>query len=234
MHAKDRLILALDVPRRDAAEALCDALGDVVGMFKIGYQLFPLGGYDLARALVVAGQRVFLDLKLFDIGATVARGVASLAPIGADILTVHADPDTISGACEGRGDTGLQIYAVTVLTSWDETALKAHGHAGGVLDLVLRRTELALAAGADGVIASAVEAAALRARFGAGFGIITPGIRPAGAAADDQKRIVTPADAIAAGADRIVIGRPILAASDPAAAARAILTEIADATRTEH
>lgn len=226
--ARDRLIVALDLPTVTEARTLTGALGDTVQVYKIGYQLFPVGGYEFARQLVDEGRDVFLDLKLLDIGKTVERGVASLRHIGARFLTVHADPDAIKGACAGRGD-GLRILAVTVLTSWDRTTLTTHGYDIPVDKLVLRRAEIAAENGADGVIASAREARLIRERFDDRLEIVTPGIRPKGASADDQKRIVTPGMAIADGADRLVLGRPIVAAPDPVAAANAISAEIANA-----
>ncbi|ADM08918.1 orotidine 5'-phosphate decarboxylase [Parvularcula bermudensis HTCC2503] len=223
---RDRLIAALDLPSLEAAEQLTRQLGDAVDWYKIGYQLFPLGGYDFARRLATAQKNVFLDLKLFDIGSTVERGVRSLRGVGARLLTVHADPDTIAGALQGRDDARLAVHAVTVLTSWNAESLKAHQIGGGVLDLVLRRAEMAAENGADGVIASAAEARAIRERFGDRLSIVTPGIRPKGGARDDQKRVVTPQAALEAGADRLVIGRPITAAADPVAAVRALLRDI--------
>ena len=227
MQAQDRLIIALDVPSLDEAESVVARVGDAASFYKIGYQLFPLGGYDFARRLVADGKKVFIDAKMFDIGATVERGVKSLVPIGAHILTVHADPDTVKGAVAGRGDDpSLKIFAVTVLTSWDQDTVRRHGIHEKVLDLVLYRADMAAEAGADGVIASAVEARSIKARFGDRLQIVTPGIRPVGATTDDQKRVVTPKDAIEAGADRLVVGRPIVKADDPAAAARSILESI--------
>lgn len=229
MTADDRLIIALDVPSLSEANGIVQSIGDAGSFYKIGYQLFPIGGYDLATRLSHNGKKVFLDLKLLDIGATVERGVKSLAGVNADLLTVHADPDTIKGALAGRSDERLKIHAVTVLTSWDQKTLDVHGIPGSVMDLVLKRAEIAANCGADGIIASAQEAAAIKARFGTDLSIVTPGIRPKGAASDDQKRIVTPRDALHAGADRLVVGRPITKADDPAAAAKAILREIAEA-----
>lgn len=223
---EDRLITALDLPTIEEAEDIVSTLGQTGRFFKIGYQLFPIGGYDLARRLTRSGKQVFLDLKLFDIGATVERGVKSLGDIGAHLLTVHADPDTVKGAVQGRQDEQLKIFAVTVLTSWDQDTLDRHALSMKVLDLVLYRAWMALEAGADGVIASAAEARAIRTEFGDRLEIVTPGIRPQGSAADDQKRIITPKDAIAAGADRLVVGRPIVKADDPAAAAESIVREI--------
>ncbi len=225
----DRLIVALDLPSGAEAETLIALLGERVSWFKIGYQLLPLGGYEMARRLHARGKRVFVDAKLLDIGATVERGTRSIAQNGADMLTVHADPDTIRGAVAGRGDAGLEIFVVTVLTSWDQKSLSAHGIDTPLETLVLRRAEMAAELGAHGVIASAEEARAIRERFGDRLRIVTPGIRPRGAAADDQKRIVTPEDAIRAGADRLVVGRPIVKAPAPAEAAGAILAEIASA-----
>ncbi len=223
----DRLIIALDVPALDEARNLVNKIGDTGAFYKIGYQLFPLGGYDLAWDLAAAGKKVFIDAKLYDIGATVERGVASLTPLGAHLLTVHADTDTIKGAVAGRGDhQTLEIFAVTVLTSWDQDTVHAHGIDKAILDLVLFRAEMAAEAGADGVIASAAEAKEIKARFGDRLKIVTPGIRPQGVAADDQKRVITPGDAIRAGADRLVVGRPITKAPDPAASAREIVAQI--------
>lgn len=225
----DRLIIALDLPDTEKAESAVNAVGDAGGFYKIGYQLMPIGGLDLARRLSEQGKKVFLDFKFHDIGATVERGVASVAKLGGDFLTVHAEPDVLKGAVAGRGDDPrLKILGVTVLTSLDQAALKKSGIDIPVEDLVLKRAEFAAEAGADGVVASAKEARAIKSRFGDALKIVTPGIRPAGAAADDQKRIVAPADAIAAGADYLVVGRPIIAASDPRAAAAAIQEEIAD------
>ncbi|MEO1252842.1 MAG: orotidine-5'-phosphate decarboxylase [Pseudomonadota bacterium] len=227
MDAKDKLIIALDLPDRASATTLIEQLGARARFFKIGYQLMPVGGLDLARALSDAGKKVFLDFKYHDIGATVEKGVRSVCALGGDFLTVHAEPDVMKGAVAGRGDDPrLKLLAVTVLTSLDQAALARSGIEMPVHDLVLKRAEFAAEAGVDGVVASAQEAPAIRERFGDALTIVTPGIRPVGAGADDQKRIVSPAVAIAAGADYLVIGRPITAAPDPAAAASAILEEI--------
>lgn len=230
MKDADRLIIALDVASVEEARGAVAQIGAAGTFYKIGYQLMPVGGLDLAQELSAAGQKVFLDFKFHDIGATVERGVASVARLGGDFLTVHAEPDVLKGAVDGRGDDRrLKILAVTVLTSLTQESLAASGVAMKLEDLVLKRAEFAAKADADGVIASAREAAAIRARFGAALMIVTPGVRPAGAAPDDQKRVVTPADAIRAGADHLVVGRPILTSADPAAAARAIQAEIAAA-----
>ena len=228
--ARDRLIVALDIPTVDAAEALVTQLGDSVTFYKIGYQLGYAGGLSLVRRLADAGKKVFLDLKLHDIGNTVARGVESVAGLGATFLTVHAYPQTMQAAVEARGKSGLKILAVTVLTSYDDQDLQAAGYGVGVADLVRRRAEQAKAIGVDGLVCSAEEVANLRAVVHAGMDLVTPGIRPAGSAAGDQKRIMTPAQAIASGANYLVVGRPVIAAADPHAAADAIVEDIQKAT----
>ena len=224
-----RLIVGLDVPDADAARALVDRLGDSVGFYKIGLGLVPVGGFDLARDLKAAGRRIFLDLKLFDIGATVTAAVRALAPLAPDFLTVHGDPHVVRAAVAGRGDGPTRILAVTVLTSLDRDDLDdAQIAAGQLPDVVVERARRAFAAGADGVIASPREGGRLRALpEAAGRLIVTPGIRPAGSATGDQKRIATPAAALAAGADHLVVARPVVTAGDPRAAAQAILAEIA-------
>ena len=230
MTDRDRLIIALDLPTTDEARGVVACLGEDGTFYKIGYQLMPIGGLDLATALSEAGKKVFLDFKFHDIGATVERGVRSVVKLGGDFLTVHAEPDVLKGAVAGRGDDKrLKILGVTVLTSLTQESLAAGGISMKLEDLVLRRAEFAAEAGADGVVASAREAEAIRTRFGAALAIVTPGVRPAGAALDDQKRVVTPAAAIGAGADHLVVGRPVIAAADPAASARAIHAEIASA-----
>lgn len=229
----DRLIVALDLPDLAAARAMTATLGDSVGFYKVGLGLVPLGGLDLARDLKAAGARVFLDLKLFDIGATVSAAVRALRPLAPDFLTVHGDPHVVRAAVEGRGDAPIRLLAVTILTSLDRSDLDASLIREGAVDaLVLERARRAFDAGADGVIASPMEAARLRALpEAAGRLIVTPGVRPAGAAAGDQKRIATPAAALEAGADHLVVGRPVVAAPDPRAAAEAILAEIAPVPR---
>ncbi|HVG51730.1 MAG TPA: orotidine-5'-phosphate decarboxylase [Xanthobacteraceae bacterium] len=225
--ARDRLIVALDVPSVADAQALVSKLGDAVTFYKIGYQLGYAGGLPFAQQLVQAGKKVFLDLKLHDIGNTVARGVESVAKLGATFLTVHAYPQTMKAAVEARG-SNLRILAVTVLTSYDDTDLKAAGYSEGVSQLVVRRATQAREIGVDGLVCSAEEAATLRPIAGK-LSLVTPGIRPAGADAGDQKRIMTPAKAIAAGADYLVVGRPVVEATDPRVAAEAIVREIAAA-----
>ena len=226
---KDRLIVALDLPSVASAEAMIDRLGDSVTFYKIGYQLGYAGGLALAKQLVGSGKNVFLDLKLHDIGNTVARGVESVAALGATFLTVHAYPQTMKAAVEARAGSGLKILAVTVLTSYDDTDLHAAGYRLNVSDLVEARARQAQALGVDGLVSSPEEAAALRKIVGEQMNLVTPGIRPAGSATGDQKRIMTPARAIAAGADYLVVGRPVMEAADPKAAAEAIHTEIAQA-----
>ena len=228
---RDRLIVPLDLPSVAEAEAMVARLGDSVTFYKIGYQLAYAGGLPLARQLVDAGKKVFLDLKLHDIGNTVARGVESLARLGATFLTVHAYPQTMKAAVEGRGSSGLKILAVTVLTSYDDGDLHAAGYRLGVTDLAEARAQQAQVLGVDGLVCSPEEAAALRKLVGHQMNLVTPGIRPAGAAAGDQKRIMTPMRAIAAGADYLVVGRPVLEALDPKAAAEAIVAEISQAAQ---
>ena len=227
--SRDRLIVALDVPNVAAAEAMIARLGDSVTFYKIGYQLGYAGGFPLVHKLVDAGKKVFLDLKLHDIGNTVAKGVESVADLGATFLTVHAYPQTMKAAVEARAGSKLEILAVTVLTSYDETDLREAGYRLGVSDLVKLRAEQAKAIGVDGLVCSAEEAANLRTIAGSQMSLVTPGIRPAGSAVGDQKRIMTPARAIAAGADYLVVGRPVMEASDPKAAAEAIVREIEQA-----
>jgi orotidine-5'-phosphate decarboxylase len=227
---KDRLIVALDLPDVAAAEAMVEKLGEAVSFYKIGFELVLAGGLPFARALSRAGKKVFLDLKLHDIANTVAHATERAAELGAAFLTVHAFPPTMRAAVEGRGKSALKVLAVTVLTSWDDNDLKMAGYSSSVKDLVQKRAEQAREIGIDGLVASAVEAADLRPKIGSML-LVTPGIRPAGDAAGDQKRIVTPKAAIAAGADYLVVGRPIVGAPDPKAAAAAIAAEIAGALK---
>ncbi|MEO0397976.1 MAG: orotidine-5'-phosphate decarboxylase [Pseudomonadota bacterium] len=228
-HDKDRLIVALDVPSAAEAEQLIEKIGSAAGFYKIGYQLAPVGGFKLAEALSANGKKVFLDLKYHDIGATVEKGVKSVRQVGADLLTVHAERDVVKAAVEGRGDDPrLKIMAVTVLTSLGQADIEAAGFSMKLEDLVIKRAELAAECGADGVIASAHEAARIRERLGDQLLIVTPGVRPSGASVDDQKRVVTPAAARAAGADAVVVGRPITQAADPASVAAAIAAELSE------
>ena len=225
-HSDDRLIVALDVPNLIQGMALVDRLGDSVSFYKIGLGMLTGGGLALANELKQErGKRVFLDMKLFDIGATIEAAVRGLAQYDLDFLTVHGDPQVVAAAAEGKAGSDMKILAVTVLTSLDRADLDANLiKAGDIAQITLERAARALEAGADGVIASPQEAALIRALPQArGKLIVTPGVRPAGAAQGDQKRIATPAQAIADGADHIVVGRPIWQAADPAAAARAIV-----------
>ncbi|WJR78381.1 orotidine-5'-phosphate decarboxylase [Bradyrhizobium sp. NP1] len=226
---RDRLIVALDLPGVAQAEAMIAGLGDSVNFYKIGYQLGFAGGLALAKQLADAGKKVFVDLKLHDIGNTVGRGVESVAKLGATFLTVHAYPQTMKAAVEARAGSSLKILAVTVLTSYDDDDLHAAGYRLNVADLVAARAQQAQVLGVDGLVSSPEEAAGLRKIVGHQMRLVTPGIRPAGAATGDQKRIMTPARAIAAGADYLVVGRPIVEASDPRAAAEAIQAEIREA-----
>ncbi len=230
-NASDALIVALDVPNAVAGSELATNLGDSVGFYKIGLGMLTGGGFALAMELKDAGKRIFIDLKLFDIGATIEAAVKGVAGFGMDFLTVHGDPHVVRAAVAGRGNSDTKILAVTILTSLDRGDLDAALiRDGGIAELVVERARLAFDAGADGVIASPQEAARIRALPEAsGKLIVTPGVRPAGSALGDQKRVDTPASAIAAGADHLVIGRPIRDANDPAAAARAIQAEIAAA-----
>lgn len=230
MNPRERLIVALDLPSVQAAESMVTKLGASVSFYKIGYQLAYAGGLAFAADLIKAGKQVFLDLKLHDIGNTVAKGVASVAQLGATFLTVHAYPQTMKAAVAAKGNSGLRILAVTVLTSYDDADLFEAGYKLDVGALVAQRAMQARAAGVDGLVCSAEEAANLRKIVGPKMALVTPGIRPAGAKADDQKRIMTPAKAIAAGADYLVVGRPVVEAADPKAVAEAIIAEIKQAT----
>jgi len=228
--ADERLIVALDVADAHAGMQIAERIGGACGFYKIGLGMLTGGGLALARELKDEhGKRIFLDMKLFDIGATVEAAVRGLARFDLDFLTVHGDPHVVRAAKEGVGGRGMKILAVTVLTSLDRGDLDECLYpAGDVADLVVQRARRALAAGADGVICSPEEAGLVRALpEAAGRLIVTPGVRPAGAAKGDQKRVMTPAEAIARGADHIVVGRPVWQAADPAAAARAIVAEIA-------
>jgi orotidine-5'-phosphate decarboxylase len=223
-----RLIVALDVPSVEEAKALIEALGDSVGVYKIGLELLFSGGFELARELASQGRSVFIDAKLLDIEATVERATAAIARTGAGFLTVHAlDAKTLDAAVRGRAGSKLRLLGVTVLTNLDRDDLKEQGVDRSPKELAVYRAMLAQEAGFDGVVASGEEAAALRKALGPGVLIVTPGIRPKGAERHDQSRSITPAEAIAAGADYIVVGRPITRAPDPRAAAVAIVEEIA-------
>lgn len=227
---RDRLIVALDVESVAEARALIATLGDAVSFYKVGMELaYAPGGFDLARELKAAGKRVFLDLKLHDIGVTVERATRQIAKLGVDFLTIHAFPQSMAAARLGAEASALKLLAVTVLTSYDDADLKEAGYGLGVADLVKRRAEQARGAKIDGLILSPLELAAIRPIVGADMLLVTPGVRPAGADKGDQKRIMTPGEAIAAGADHLVVGRPVARAADPRAAAEAIVAEIAAA-----
>ena len=226
LDARERLIVALDVPSIKAAEAMVERLGESVWFYKIGYQLAFAGGLPFAAELIAAGKQVFLDLKLHDIGNTVAKGVESVAQLGATFLTVHAYPQTMKAAVEGKRGSTLRILAVTVLTSYDDADLAAAGYELNVKELAAARAAQARDTGIDGLVCSAEEVAVLRDIAGPAMVLVTPGIRPSGSSTGDQKRIMTPARAIEAGADYLVVGRPVLEAGDPKAAADAIVAEM--------
>ena len=230
LDARERLIVALDLPSVQAAESMVSRLGESVLFYKIGYQLAFAGGLSFAAGLIAAGKQVFLDLKLHDIGNTVEKGVESVAQMGATFLTVHAYPQTMKAAVEGKRGSTLRILAVTVLTSYDDADLAAAGYDMSVGELAAARAQQARDIGIDGLVCSAEEAANLRNIAGPGMVLVTPGIRPAGSATGDQKRIMMPARAIEAGADYLVVGRPVVEAADPKKAAEAIVAEIERAT----
>lgn len=225
----DRLIVGLDLPDRAAAEAMVDRLGDTVSFYKIGFQLVLAGGLPLVQELSRAGKKVFLDMKLLDIENTVEKGVESAIGLGVAMLTVHAYPQVMRAAARAAEGSGLTVLGVTVLTSMNQSDLEEAGYALPLRDLVAQRAAQAREAGIGGIVASAAEAAAIRAIIGPDMAIVTPGIRPSFAAADDQKRIVTPADALKAGASHLVVARPIIRAADPAQAADTIKVEMAEA-----
>ncbi|CDZ35187.1 orotidine-5'-phosphate decarboxylase [Neorhizobium galegae] len=226
MNARDRLIVGLDIPTIGEAEKMVSTLGDTVSFYKIGYQLVFAGGLEFARDLVKDGKQVFLDMKLLDIDNTVAKGVENIVKMGMTMLTLHAYPKAMRAAVEAAKGSDLCLLAVTVLTSMDETDLVDAGYEYDPHTLVLRRSEQALAAGMGGIVCSAEESAAVRKIVGPDMAIVTPGIRPAGSEAGDQKRVMTPSDALRAGSSHLVVGRPIVKAPDPKAAAQAILAEM--------
>jgi orotidine-5'-phosphate decarboxylase len=225
--AREKLIIALDFATPQEAEALVATLGDSVSFYKIGLELTCGGGLPFAQDLIKDGKQVFLDLKLHDTGTTVSRACSRIAGLGARFLTVHAYPQTMKAAKSAAVGSSLRLLGVTVLTSYDDRDLADAGYAYGVADLVARRAAQAREAGLDGLILSAGEAPAIRASLGDKMILVTPGIRPAGASASDQKRTMTPAAAIAAGADYLVVGRPVTRAKNPREAAAAIIADIA-------
>jgi orotidine-5'-phosphate decarboxylase len=230
LRASGRLIVALDMPDSGKALSIVEALSGEARLFKVGHELIYSDGLIFARALADAGMGIFLDAKLLDIPNTVERATANIDKLGMAFLTVHGtDRKTLDAAVRGRGGGRMKLLAVTVLTSIEQADLADQGLAIGVPELVLKRARMAKEAGFDGVIASPNEAAAIRAELGSDFLIVTPGIRLSGSAIGDQQRVSTPGDAIAAGADYLVVGRPITEAADPKAAATSIISEIAAA-----
>ena len=222
----DRLIVALDIPDVSDARRLVETIGESAVFYKVGMELAYGGGLPLVPELVSAGKQVFLDLKLHDIPNTVERATAQAAKLGAKFLTVHAYPQTMRAAVAGAKGSGMQILAVTVLTSYDDADLFEAVYRFGVVETVRRRAEQALELGVDGLVASAAEAATVRQIVGPEFVLVTPGIRPAGGTIGDQKRVATPAQAIRNGADYLVVGRPVTQSPDPRAAAEAVVAEI--------
>lgn len=231
MNAIDRLVLPLDVPTLADARPWLDRLAGDVGVFKVGLELFTAEGPKALAEVHSHGARSFLDLKLHDIPATMSRATAAAVAQNAAYLTVHAaaGPTALRAVAEVARDSSMQLLAVTVLTSMSDSELKQTGMSGSVADTVVQRVEMALDAGIDGFVCSALECETLRSRFGDGITLVVPGIRPAGSSGDDQTRRATPAEAIRSGADLLVVGRPIRNADDPVAAARAIVDEIAHA-----
>jgi len=231
--ARERLFVALDVASVDRARVLVAELGDTVSCYKVGLELLFGGGLEFAQGLKAAGKTVFLDMKLLDIENTVAKAAANIASLGLDYLTIHGtDAKTLAAAVRGRGASKLKLLAVTVLTNLERADIEQQGIKGmAPADLVLHRARIARAAGVDGIVASGQEAAMIRAEVGPDMLIVTPGIRLAGGEAGDQARVMTPGKAIAAGADCLVVGRPITEAADPRAAADAFVNEIAGALK---
>jgi orotidine-5'-phosphate decarboxylase len=229
MTPRERLIVGLDVPTVREAETIVETLGDDILFYKIGYQLAFAGGLEFARELAESGKKIFLDMKLLDIDNTVASGVENIAKMGMSMLTLHAYPKAMRAAVKAAEGSGLCLLGVTVLTSMDEQDLVDAGYEYDPHTLVLKRAEQARIAGMGGIVCSAEEASAVRKVIGPDMALVTPGIRPAGADKGDQKRVMTPADALKAGSNHLVVARPIVKAEDPKAAARAILAEMATA-----
>lgn len=227
--ATDRLILPLDVPTVEEARAIVAETAGTVGVYKVGMQLQFAGGLPFAEELARKGHKVFLDVKLLDIDNTVKQAVRNIVKMGMTFVTIHAYPKTMRAAVAGRGDADLCLLGVTVLTSMDDEDVSAAGYAGAAADLVKSRAVAARAAGMGGIVCSPHEVGTLRELAGPDMVLVTPGVRPKGSSADDQKRIMPPGDAIRAGADYIVCGRPITGAADRRAAAEAVVAEIADA-----
>lgn len=231
MTARDRLIVGLDVPTLKEAETIVSTLGDDISFYKIGYQLLFAGGLGFARELVESEKQVFLDMKLLDIDNTVASGVENVARMGVSMLTLHAYPKAMRAAVKAATGSKLTLLGVTVLTSMDDEDLREAGYADSAETLVAKRAAQAREAGMGGIVCSAGESARVREILGPDLAIVTPGIRPAGADHGDQKRVMTPAEALKAGSTHLVVARPIVKASDPRAAARAILDEMTAALK---
>lgn len=228
-NAKSRLIVALDLPSVAEARVVINTLGDSVSFYKIGFQLALAGGIELAKELKAEGKQVFLDMKLLDIDATIEKSVANAVVLGLDMLTVHAYPKCMRSAVKASSGSSLCILGVTVLTSMDDDDLKDAGYAKSAIDLVLARAVDAKNSNMGGIVCSAQEATKIRSIVGPDMAIVTPGIRPAGADSGDQKRVMTPAKAIKAGASHLVVGRPIVAATDQKVAADKIVAQIEEA-----
>ncbi|MDE1992203.1 MAG: orotidine-5'-phosphate decarboxylase [Rhizobiaceae bacterium] len=226
MTARDRLIVGLDVPNLQEAEKVVSTLGDDILYYKIGYQLVFAGGLELARDLAASGKKIFLDMKLLDIDNTVASAVENIVKMGMSMLTLHAYPKAMQAAVAAAKGSDLCLLGVTVLTSMDKQDLIDAGYEYDPHALVLRRAEQARAAGMGGIVCSAEESSAVRKIIGPAMALVTPGIRPAGSDKGDQKRVMTPAEAIKAGSSHLVVARPIVKAADPKQAAQAILAEI--------
>ena len=226
---RDRLIVGLDVADIRQAEKLVQELGDTVGFYKIGYQLLFAGGLEFACELKAANKKVFLDMKLLDIDNTIASAVQNVVKLGVDMLTVHAYPKAMRAAVSAAKGSNLCLLGVTVLTSMDDADLKAAGYSDDAKTLVLKRAKDARLAGMGGIVASAAEAQALRNVIGPDMALVTPGIRPKGADKGDQKRVMSPKEAIQAGASHLVVARPIVKADNPLQAAKLILTEMEEA-----
>ena len=225
-NTRDRLIVALDVATMREASQIVEELGDAVSFYKIGYQLAFAGGLDFAQELIRSGKKVFLDMKLLDIDNTIAKAVENVAKSGVSMLTIHAYPKAMRAAVAAAKGSSLCLLGVTVLTSMDDADLKEAGYGPGAAELVIRRAEQARDAGMGGIVCSAQEAHAVRTIIGPEMALVTPGIRPAGTDKGDQKRVVTPRDAIRFGASHLVVGRPITGATDRRSSAFAILDEM--------
>lgn len=230
MDLRDRVIVALDVPDVLAAKAVVETLGERATFYKVGYELAFAGGLAFAQDLATSGKKVFLDLKLHDIPNTIEKGVGQIARMGMTFLTVHAYPQTLAAAAKGAAGSSLGILGVSVMTSMDDGDLARAGYGMGVQDLIARRAKQIYEAGCPGIVCSATDMATVRGAVGQGLKIVTPGIRPAGSALGDQKRVMTPGEAIRVGIDHMVIGRPITGVPDPAQAMQAVLDEIQSAS----